>query len=77
MIPSLAYRPLIYQVLPFCADWLTGMSTSSKPVVIVVLPLLSLMHDQVAKLASRSIQAICSVMMSHTVTIQLLTGHEY
>ena len=39
-------KSLVYQVLPFCADWLTGrvtgISTSSKPVVMVVSPLLSL-----------------------------------
>ena len=50
---------ILYQVLPFCADWLIGMSTSSKPVVIVVSPLPSLMHDELAKLASKSIRAIC------------------
>ena len=42
-VPTGLGKSLIYQVLPFCADWLTGMSTS---VVIVVSLLLSLMHDQ-------------------------------
>ena len=50
-VPTGFGKSLVYQVLPFCADWLTGrvtgISTSSKPVVMVVSPLLSLMHDQV------------------------------
>ena len=62
-VPTGFGKSLVYQVLPFCADWLTGrvtgISTSSKPVVMVVSPLLSLMHDQVAKLASKNILAIC------------------
>ena len=60
-VPTGFGKSLVYQVLPFCADWLTGrvtgISTSSKPVVMVVSPLLSLMHDQVAKLASKNIRA--------------------
>ena len=57
-IPSTGFgKSLVYQVLPFCADWLTGrvtgISTSSKPVVMVVSPLLSLMHDQVVTLGRR------------------------
>ena len=45
-VPTGFGKSLVYQVLPFCADWLTGrvtgISTSSKPVVMVVSPLLSL-----------------------------------
>ena len=56
-VPTGFGKSLVYQVLPFCADWLTGrvtrISTSSKPVVMVVSPLLSLMHDQVVTLGGR------------------------
>ena len=56
-VPTGFGKSLVYQVLPFCADWLTGrvtgISTSSKPVVMVVSPLLSLMHDQVVTLGRR------------------------
>ena len=37
-VPTGFGKSLVYQVLPFCADWLTGrvtgISTSSKPVVM-------------------------------------------
>ena len=56
-VPTGFGKSLVYQVLPFCADWLTGrvtrISTSSKPVVMAVSPLLSLMHDQVVTLGGR------------------------
>ena len=56
-VPTGFGKSLVYQVLPFWADWLTGrvtrISTSSKPVVMVVSPLLSLMHDQVVTLGRR------------------------
>ena len=56
-VPTGFGKSLVYQVLPFCADWLTGrvtrISTSSKSVVKVVSPLLSLMHDQVVTLGGR------------------------
>ena len=56
-VPTGFGKSLVYQVLPFCADWLTGrvtgISISSKPVVMVVSPLLLLMHDQVVTLGRR------------------------
>ena len=40
-VPTGFGKSLVYQVLPFCADWLTGrvtgISTSSKPVVLFTL----------------------------------------
>ena len=69
-VPTGFGKSLVYQVLPFCADWLTGgrISTSSKPVVMVVSPLLSLMHDRLLRFVYAWMR-VC--------TLQPPTVHEY
>ena len=46
-VPTGFGKSLGFQVLPFCAECLlrSGRSESMKPVMVVVSPLLSLMHD--------------------------------
>ena len=60
-VPTGFGKSHIYQLLPFCAESLL-QSTSAPPVVpvvVVVSPLLSLMYDQVTKLSSKHIKAVC------------------
>ena len=79
-VPTGFGKSLVYQVLPFCADWLTGrvtgISTSSKPVVMVMVvsPLLLLMHDRLLRFvyAWRALSRITRVC-----TLQPPTVHEY
>ena len=74
-VPTGFGKSLVYQVLPFCADWLTGrvtgISTSSKPVVMVVLPLLS-------RCAVRFVYAWTALSrITRMCTLQPPTIHEY
>ena len=59
-VPTGFGKSLVFQVLPFCVKRLlrSGRSESMKPVVVVVSPQLSLMHDQVTKLVSKDVKAV-------------------
>ena len=63
-VPTGFGKSLIFQILPFSTEFLTKLTMPSKPVVLIVLPLLSPMDNQVAKLTSKGIQAI-SVFGKH------------
>ena len=52
-------KSALYQSLPFCVSALAGESSLVKPIVLVVLPLIALMRDQVASLSSRGVRATC------------------
>ncbi len=61
-VPTGFGKSLVYQLLPFCAESLlrsSGCAEPVTPIVVVVSPLLSLMHDQVSKLAGRGVKAMC------------------
>ena len=60
-VPTGFGKSLVFQMLPFCADSLLRSCTSryKSPVVVVIAPLLSLMHDQVSKLVSKGVKAVC------------------
>ena len=60
-VPTGFGKSLVFQVLPFCAERLlrSGRSEPMMPVVVVISPLLSLMHDQVTKLVSKGVKAVC------------------
>ena len=61
-VPTGFGKSLVYQILPFCAEYILCHSSSDLnvvPVVVVIWPLLSLMDDQVSKLASKDVKAGC------------------
>ena len=60
-VPTGFGKSLIFKILPFCTEFLT---MPSEPAVLIVLPLLSPMDNQVAKLTSKGIQVI-SVFGKH------------
>ncbi len=52
-VPTGYGKSLVYQILPFCANFLLedlGIVPASTPLVLVVSPLLALMRDQAQKL---------------------------
>lgn len=60
-IPTGFGKSLTYRLLPFCAESLL-QSTSAPhvvPIVVVVSSLLSLMYNQMTKLSSKHIKAVC------------------
>ena len=64
-VPTGFGKSLVYQILPYCSDSLLrscGPAVSGVPAVsavVIVSPLISLMQDQVSKLTSRDIKAVC------------------
>ena len=62
-VPTGFGKSLVYQLLPFCSESLLRSckpsQTFKSPVVVVVSPLISLMHDQVSKLVAKGVKAIC------------------
>ncbi len=60
-VPTGFGKSLVYQLLPFCAERLLHSSSweFKTPVVVIVSPLVSLMHDQVSKLAAKGVNAVC------------------
>ena len=60
-VPTGFSKLLVYQLLPLCAESLlqsSGQTEPTTPIVVVVSPLLSLMHDQVSKLVAKNVQAV-------------------
>ncbi len=62
-VPTGYGMSLVYQMLPFRAERLlqscSAESNTPVPVVIVISPLVSLMYDQVSKLAANGVNAVC------------------
>ena len=62
-VPTGFGKFLVYQLLPFCLKSLLRSckpsQTFKSPMVVVVSPLISLMHDQVSKLVAKRVKAIC------------------
>ena len=59
-VPTGFGKSLVYQILPFCAErLLQPQSSHIRPVVVVISPLLSLMHNQVSVLSSKKVRAMC------------------
>ena len=64
-VPTGFGKSLVYQILPYYSDILLrscGPTVSGVPAasaVVIVSPLISLMQDQVSKLTSRGIKAVC------------------
>jgi len=77
-VPTGFGKSLVYQLLPLCAKSLlqsSGRTEPTTPIVVVVSPLLSLMHDQVSKLVAKSVQAVyISDATSNRVHEDILDG---
>ena len=60
-VPTRFGKSLVYQLLLFCAESLLHNRASPRhsPLVVVILPLLSLMYNQVAKLVAKGVKAVC------------------
>ena len=61
-VPTGFVKSLVYQLLPFCSESLLRSckpsQTFKSPVVVVVSPLISLMHNQVSKLVTKGVKAM-------------------
>lgn len=64
-LPTGYGKSLCFQILPFLIDWKKSEGGKTSPccnVVLVVSPLLSLMHEQVAQLRSKGVAATATTL---------------